>query len=121
MKKVLLTLSLISCVGAANAQCIGSDVMSTCYDDNGNEYTVTRYGNITDVQGYNSNTGSSWSQTSQTIGNTTYQDGIDSNGNSWNQTIQNIGNSTYYSGTDSNGNSFYKTCTTNYDGSRSCY
>jgi hypothetical protein len=63
------------------------------------------------MNGYNANTGSTWNQTSQTYGNTTYEHGTAANGNSWNGTIQRNGGMTTYSGTDSNGNSFFKTCT----------
>lgn len=125
MKKTLFALfvgALCSNTVLAQTQCYGSDSYKTCYDYNtGNQYDINHYGNITQVNGYNSNTGSSWSQDSQTIGNTTYQNGYDANGNSWNQTIQHSGNSTIYSGYDSNGNSFYKTCYKNYDGTQSCY
>lgn len=119
MKKLVLVALLLS--GNVYAQCIGSGRLQSCWDDNGNEYTVTRMGNTTMVDGYNSQTGSNWSSTSQTIGNTTYQSGTDSLGRQWDQTIQTRGNSTTYSGTDSNGNSFYTNCITNFDGSRSCY
>lgn len=120
--KSLFALTLLSLSNLSFAQCYGTDSYQTCYDNNtGNQYNISRYGNTTQVDGYNANTGSSWSQTSNTYGNTTYQNGYDSNGNNWNQTIQNYGNSTTYSGIDSQGNSFYKTCTTNYDGSKNCY
>jgi len=86
----------------AVAKCTGTNIYSTSYDDNGNQYNVQRYGNRTTVNGYNPNTGSNWSQNSNTIGNTTYQNGI-----------------------DSQGNSYYKTCTTNYNGKKAvikkCY
>lgn len=111
MKKYLIIGLLLSLSNIANATCIGSSSYSHCYDNNGNSYDVMRMGNMTTTNGYNSNTGSSWSQTSQTYGNTTYQNGYDSNGNSWNQTIQSYGNGmTNYSGTDSDGNYFNKTC-----------
>lgn len=99
MKKLLSILSFICISSLAHAECYGSDSYQTCYDYNtGNQYNVSRYGNTTQVSGYNMNTGSSWSQNSQTIGN-----------------------NTTYSGTDSNGNSFYKNCYKNYDGSQTCY
>jgi hypothetical protein len=43
----------------ANAVCVGSDVYQTCSDNSGNSYSVTRAGNHTSVNGYNSHTGSS--------------------------------------------------------------
>lgn len=40
-----------------------SGSMYSCYDYNtGNSYNVSKIGNQTHVNGYNSNTGSSWSQ-----------------------------------------------------------
>lgn len=95
----------------AQANCYGSGTFRSCYDNSGNSYTVQKFGNQTVVNGYNSNTGSSWSQNSSTYGNTTYQNGTSSTGGSWNQTIQNFGNgSTYRYGSDSQGNSFSQSC-----------
>jgi len=45
-----------------NAECIGSGSFQTCNDDSGNSYTINRYGNSTTMNGYNAQTGSSWSQ-----------------------------------------------------------
>jgi hypothetical protein len=97
--------------GSAQASCFGSGSFQTCTDESGNTYNVQRYGNTTNVQGSNPSTGSSWNQTSQTYGNTTYQSGTASNGNSWNGTTQQIGNTTINSGTDSRGHSYHKSCT----------
>lgn len=131
MKKLLmigLTLISVSSIAPAytysqnNTQCYGSDIYKNCYDyNNGNQYTINRYGDTTQTYGYNANTGSNWSQTSRNYGNTTYQNGYDSDGNSWNQTIRHNGRNTNYSGTDSDGNFFNKTCYKNYDGSQTCY
>lgn len=94
-----------------DSNCYGSDDIYTCYDpNNGNTYEVQRLGNITEVQGSNSSTGSTWSQTTETIGNTTYTTGYDKDGNQWNQTGERIGDTYYYDGTDSDGNSFSGTC-----------
>ena len=95
----------------ARSSCVGTHAFATCTDERGNSYNVQRYGNTTQVHGSNPYTGSSWNQTSQTYGNTTYQNGTASNGNSWNQVIQTMPGVTTYSGSDSRGNSFYKTCT----------
>ncbi|WP_066111408.1 hypothetical protein [Gallibacterium salpingitidis] len=121
MKKLIIGLIPVLFASVANAECYGTDTFSNCYDGYGNRYSVSRLGNSTYVNGYNSNTRSSWSQTSNTFGNTTYQSGYDSEGNNWSQTIQHNGNSTTYSGYDSDGNSFYRTCYRNFDGSQSCY
>ncbi len=94
---VLLSLN----VGIASANCYGSANMYNCYDaQSGNSYNVFKSGNSTYMQGYNAGTGSSWSQQSNTIGNTTFMNGTSSSGSSWNQTI--TPNSVY--GTDSRGN-----------------
>ncbi|MAE36059.1 MAG: hypothetical protein CMH97_12685 [Oceanospirillaceae bacterium] len=93
-----------------HAGCYGNDSLKTCYDDSGNSYTVSKFGNQTTVQGTNSRTGSAWSSQSTTIGNTTYQTGTAADGGQWNQTIQTFGDTQYRSGTDSDGNYFNKTC-----------
>lgn len=103
-----LTLLLISTT--ASALCTGSGSFKTCTDNQGNNYTVQKFGNQTYTTGHNNRTGSSWSSNSNTIGNTTFQNGRSADGGTWNQTIQNIGNTQFRSGTDSNGNSFNKTC-----------
>ncbi|MCS3740222.1 hypothetical protein [Rhizobium sp. BK661] len=95
---------------AANASCFGSGTFRTCSDSNGNTYNIQRYGNSTNMQGYNAQTGSSWSQNSQTYGNSTYTQGRAADGGSWNMNQQRIGNTTFYSGTDSDGNSFSGSC-----------
>ena len=92
---------------SASAACYGTGSFQNCYDSNtGNSYNVQRFGNTTRMNGYNAGTGSTWNQTSQTFGNTTYHRGTAANGNSWNSTQRQIGGTTYYSGTDSRGNSF---------------
>ncbi len=62
------------------------------------------------MDGYNSETGSSWSQDSYRMGNTTQTHGYDADGNSWNMQQQRLGNTTFYSGTDSDGNFFSGSC-----------
>lgn len=95
---------------AAQATCIGGDAFQTCTDMSGNSYNVQRYGNTTQMQGYNAATGSNWSQSSSTYGNTTYHNGTAANGNSWSGTTSNFGGTTIYQGTNSSGQSYYKTC-----------
>jgi hypothetical protein len=96
--------------GAANAGCIGSGSFQTCNDASGNSYTVNRFGNTTTMNGYNSQTGSTWSQNSNTVGNTTFHNGTSSDGNSWNLTDQRIGSSRNIFGTDSRGNTVNRFC-----------
>lgn len=103
----------------ASANCTGYGAYRTCYDaQSGNSYTVNRYGNTTRMNGYNSNTGSTWNSTTNRYGNSSNTQGYDSNGNSWNSNTYDYGNgnSTTY-GTDSSGKSFY--CST-YGGVTTC-
>ena len=95
-----------------NSNCYGSDSYYTCDDlRTGNTYQISKYGNTTEVQGSNSSTGSSWSQTTNTYGDTSYTTGYDKDGNSWDQTTTHYGHDSYsYSGTDSDGNSFSGSC-----------
>jgi len=112
MRQVFLAvLGALAMSTGAHAACFGTQAMSTCTDESGNTYNVQRYGNTTFVQGSNASTGSTWNETSQTYGSTTYQTGNSSNGNSWNQTIHSMPGMTTYSGTDSRGNGFNKVCT----------
>ncbi|RYG38219.1 MAG: hypothetical protein EON93_02430 [Burkholderiales bacterium] len=94
----------------AQSNCVGSANFKTCTDQSGNSYSVSRFGNSTQVQGNNPSTGSTWSQSSTTLGNNTYTNGTAANGKPWNQTTSTFGNTTSTYGTDSNGQSFSKTC-----------
>ncbi len=110
MKNLLIASALVFAPFFADAACFGSDAYQTCTDDSGNSYDVQRYGNTTQMQGYNSSNGSQWSQTTQTYGNTTYHNGTAANGSSWSGTSSSYGGTTVHQGTDSNGQSYYKTC-----------
>ncbi|HDX8356737.1 TPA: hypothetical protein RQN15_000461 [Aeromonas hydrophila] len=107
---IALSLSILLFSGIASAECIGSDNLKTCYDEHGNTYTVQKFGGTTYVEGQNSRTGSTWSQQSQQLGNSTYTTGQDADGNSWNSTATKMGSSTIINGTDSDGDSFTTTC-----------
>lgn len=111
MRKLFVAAALMVASLVANAACFGSDAFKTCTDDSGNSYNVQKYGNTTNVQGTNAQTGSSWNQTSNTYGNTTHTYGTAANGNSWNSTTRSSPGMSQTYGTDSNGNSFSKTCT----------
>ncbi|MGS3177883.1 hypothetical protein ACB265_00395 [Aeromonas dhakensis] len=108
--------ALLFCSGAASAECIGSGNLKTCYDSNGNTYTVQKYGNSTLVSGYNSKTGSTWNQDSQKIGNSTFTNGKAADGQSWNSTSTKIGDSTFINGKNSDGKPFSAVC-----GKYGCY
>jgi hypothetical protein len=82
---ILFAIIWVGATTTAEANCFGGGSIYNCYDNNGNSYTVNKFGNSTTVNGYNSNTGSAWSQTSQRIGNSIYTNG-QTNGNSWNET-----------------------------------
>ena len=90
------------------AQCYGTKDYSNCYDNSGNSYTVTRYGDTTNVQG-SSAKGNTWQQTSNTYGDMTITNGTAANGNTWNSTTIDYGGMVSTSGTDSKGNNFSKT------------
>ena len=111
MKQLFIIGLALLITGYSNAACYGTGALRTCTDDYGNSYNVQRYGNSTNMQGFNANTGSQWSQNSQTFGNTTLIQG-NTNGRNWNETIQTLPGMTTYSGTDSMGRSFTKICTT---------
>lgn len=111
MKTFALALSVALLLPvAAQARCVGTSSFQTCTDDSGNQYTVQRYGNTTNVQGFNANTGSTWSQSSSTFGNTTHHNGIASDGNAWSGTTNRYGNTINHNGIDSKGNFYNKTC-----------
>ncbi|TDL88022.1 hypothetical protein [Meridianimarinicoccus aquatilis] len=111
-----VVLALAVTAGTASANCLGTGAFQTCSDSYGSTYTVNRLGNTTQMQGYNAQTGSSWSQQSTTMGNTTQHFGT-TNGQNWNmqQTVTPYGQT--YSGTNSQGGSFFKTC----DSFGNCY
>jgi hypothetical protein len=109
--KFFLIAAFAALPSLVSANCIGSGSFYTCNDASGNSYTVQRYGNTTSVQGYNSQTGSTWSQDSHSYGNTTQTYGRSATGDSWNSTtIRTPGMSNTF-GMDAQGNSFSSTCT----------
>ena len=105
-KKFILALSISAMTTAAQAGCYGSDNFKTCYDNNGNNYTVNKIGDTTITNGSNPSNGSYWTQRSTTIGDTTYQTGTAANGSPWNSTIRDDGYGTSIYGTDSSGKPF---------------
>jgi hypothetical protein len=109
-KFFIATVVSVLMVSSASAGCIGSGAFKSCTDNSGNSYTISKFGNSTMVNGYNSKTGSNWSQNSMRSGNTTFTTGNDADGNSWNSTTMRSGTQSYTFGTDSDGNSFSSTC-----------
>ncbi len=89
MKIAVATLALSLITAPAYAMCVGTSTFQSCSDDSGNNYSVTRMGNTTMMQGNNYRTGSNWNQTSTTMGRTTFHNGTDSNGDSWSTTCIN--------------------------------
>lgn len=83
MKIAALTFAIFAIPAAASAACYGTSQFQSCSDSSGNNYSVSRFGNTTMMNGSNARTGSNWSQTSQSIGNSTFHNGRDSNGDSW--------------------------------------
>lgn len=110
MKRLGLACALALLATTAHAECYGSETFQTCTDGSGNTYNVTRFGNVTTMQGYNSNTGSQWSQNTYDYGNLTMHNGIDADGNSWNMNQQSLGGQTFFNGIDSSGQSFSGLC-----------
>jgi hypothetical protein len=80
-------------VNAANAACYGTDTLQNCDGSSGNSYTINRFGDTTIMTGGTAQTGSSWSQNSTTLGDTTFHNDRASSGNSWNSTDQRLGDS----------------------------
>ena len=109
MWKLTLAVAAMLAANQASAACTGTDAYKTCRDAQGNSYTVQQIGNQTTVRGRNANTGSTWSQSTQRIGNSSYTRGRDRDGNSWNASSSTYGNTTYTRGRDSDGNSFSST------------
>lgn len=89
----------------ANAACFGRGTFATCNDNAGTSYTVNRFGNTTQMNGYNARTGSEWSETTRTMGNMTQYNGM-TNGQPWNMTRQNFGGMTTYNGMNASGQPF---------------
>lgn len=110
MRIAIFTVGLVAC-SSAWSQCVGGDAFKICTDSSGNTYNVSKFGNTTMVDGYNPQTGSSWNQQSNTIGNTTFTNGTAANGQTWDSTTHSYGNgnSTTY-GTDSHGRAFTYQC-----------
>jgi hypothetical protein len=107
MLRIAAAIALLGLSGIAHATCYGTQAVQNCYDPNtGNSYSVQRYGSQTNVQGYNATTGSNWSQTSTTIGSTTYTNGSDSQGRPWTETQTRIGNTVNTYGTNAAGQPF---------------
>lgn len=90
MKCFAVAAGMIMLAGSASASCFGTGAFQTCSDTrSGNNYTIQRYGNTTSMQGYNTRTGSRWSQDSYSFGNSTQHYGRDSDGNRWSQSCYN--------------------------------
>jgi hypothetical protein len=72
---------------------------------------VNRFGDSTYMRGSNYRTGSTWSQNSFDLGDTTITNGRAANGNSWHMRQTDLGGGfSTYGGTDSDGNTFSGTC-----------
>ena len=122
IKTSLITASLsLMLASAVSANCVGTETFKTCNDpQSGNSYTISKFGNTTHMNGYNNQTGSTWSQQSSTFGNSTYHQGYSSDGNHWSVTESRYGNSSYISGYDSRGNTVSKSCYI-LNGKKHCY
>lgn len=110
MAKSLAVWAVLLFASGAHAMCTGTGAFRQCQDGAGNFYNIQQYGNITQMQGSNAQTGSSWSQTTQTYGNTTYHQGTAANGQPWNGTSTSVGGTTFHRGIDSSGNPYSRIC-----------
>jgi hypothetical protein len=114
MKIFWRTLALFAALttgGQAHAECFGTGSFRSCSDLSGNSYSIQQFGNTTTMNGSNSRTGSTWNQTSTTMGSTTFNRGTSSDGGSWSTTRQDVGNGNYMiNGHDSDGNAVSKSC-----------
>ena len=106
----LLASTLTVAAGMAHAACVGTGALQTCNDASGNSYMVNRMGNMTMMNGSNAQTGSQWSETTNTMGPMTTYNG-QTNGRAWNMTEQNYGATRTYNGTNADGEPFSYTCT----------
>lgn len=92
MQTKMFILPLVVCGSFVHAECVGNDTIKTCTDLNtGDTYTVSQSGNVTESIGSNSQTGTSWNQSSLTFGNTTYSNGADTQGNTWESSSTHFG------------------------------
>src|SRR3954452_25358597 len=83
-------IAAIFAVNVASAACYGTDTFQNCDDSSGDSYTINRFGDTTIMSGGNAQTGSSWSQNSTTLGDTTFHNDRASGGNSWNSPDQRL-------------------------------
>lgn len=104
------TILAVAATAPAEATCVGSPAISSCFDGEGNQYTVNRLGNMTTVTGSNATTGSQWNETITRFGNTTSYQG-QTNGRSWNMNETDSAGMRTYSGTNADGQTFFHTCT----------
>jgi hypothetical protein len=95
MRRVSYAAAVISIltVNVANGTCYETDTFQNCDDSFGSSYTIDRFGGTTIMTGDNAQTGSSRSQNSTTLGDTTFHIDRASGGNSWNSTDQRLGES----------------------------
>ncbi|GAB2798925.1 hypothetical protein GCM10027040_27350 [Halomonas shantousis] len=83
--------------GTAYAGCYGTGNYEHCYDSqSGNNYSIQHNGNTTRMRGYNSSTGSTWSETSHDYGSFTRHRGVSSDGEAWSSTTRNSSNSSSF-------------------------
>ena len=87
-----------------NPNCFGTSASYTCRDNStGNTYNVNKFGNTTQVQANNYQTGSSWSQSTQNYGDQSNTTGRNKNGSTWQHNTNQVGNTQYYNGNNSSG------------------
>lgn len=102
LSPLIIVLATTVVASQASAGCFGTSNFYSCYDNSGNSYSISKFGNSTYMTGSNSRTGSSWSQNTSRIGGYSFTNGTSANGRSWSSTSSGLG--TY--GFSSAGNSF---------------
>ena len=100
----------IFAVNVASAACYGTDTFENCDNSSGNSYTINRFGDTTIMTEDNAQTGSSRSQNSTTLGDTTFHNDRASSDNSWNATDQRLEDSRHIFSRDRQGNSSSRIC-----------
>lgn len=110
MRRMILALALLMPAAAYADNCEGTPTRFTCREPDGTISTVEIQGPLTTTKGFNPENGESWSQRSQQTGVLTKTVGKAADGSTWEWTSQTIGDRTFTNGVDSRGRSFSYYC-----------
>ena len=110
MKKALLILAISSISTLASANCTKTGSITSCYDSqSGNSYTTYDFGTSSITNGSNANTGTTWSQNTTRLGDSSFSNGTSSTGTTWNQSTTRFGDMSITNGSSSSGKSWNST------------